>query len=182
MDSEFEKFRQKIVSLQSDLSEFRIDFLDRYAFKDFVDRLRNEMDIMTELCITGYFSETIRSKLEKITGFCKVKLICPELSQSKRDLRNLEALQKLSRVGAEIKFHHRMHARFLVAHNPEAPQFSGLLVIGSFDFNTDGLSLERYDAGIKTRNPDLVKSALKLFEKIWNDSSSVPLDKAFPAS
>lgn len=182
MDSEYETFRKKIISLQSDLSEFKIDFLDRYAFKDFVERLRFEMNIMTDLCITGYFSETIRSKLEKISGLCKVKLICPELTKSKRDIRNLEALQKLSRVGVEIKFHHRMHARFLVAHNPNAPQFSGLLVIGSFDFNTDGLSLERYDAGIKTRNPDLVKPALKLFETIWNDSSSVPLEKAYPVS
>jgi hypothetical protein len=47
---------------------------------------------------------------------------------------------------------------------------------------TRTLSLERYDTEIITENPDLVKSAFKLFKEIWNDSSSVPLDKAFPAS
>jgi hypothetical protein len=31
---------------------------------------------------------------------------------------------------------------------------------------------ERYDAGIMTRNPDLLQSAIDFFQKVWNDSES----------
>lgn len=34
---------------------------------------------------------------------------------------------------------------------------------------------EKDDAGIKTRHPDLVKSAVELFEQIWNETESIPL-------
>jgi len=33
------------------------------------------------------------------------------------------------------------------------------------------MGLERYDAGIKTSHPDLIESAVKFFEEIWNESS-----------
>ncbi len=118
-------------------------------------------------------------------------MICPQFpTQSRRDKKNLEVLKKLAdigikkthkgEVGVEIKINNRLHARFLVAYNPEAPKLRGLLLIGSFDFNVEGTSLERHDAGILTEHPDLVKSARNLFDDIWNDSSPIPLDKAFP--
>jgi hypothetical protein len=98
---------------------------------------------------------------------------------NRRDKQNLEVMRKLSEAGAEIKVNNRLHARFLVAHSPEFPGI-GLVVVGSFDFNKEGMSKERYDAGIKTRNPDLVGSALRLFEQIWNEPESLPLDKKYP--
>lgn len=36
---------------------------------------------------------------------------------------------------------------------------------------------ERYDAGIKTRHPDLVKSSIDLFEQIWNETESVTFEE-----
>jgi hypothetical protein len=39
---------------------------------------------------------------------------------------------------------------------------------------------ERYDAGIKTTHPDLIQSALKLFEEIWNDTESTPFSEKYP--
>jgi len=35
---------------------------------------------------------------------------------------------------------------------------------------------ERYDAGIKTRHPDLVKSAIELFQQIWDERESMSLE------
>jgi hypothetical protein len=52
--------------------------------------------------------------------------------------------------------------------------------MGSFDFNTEGMSKERYDAGIKTQNPDLVLSAVELFEQIWDEPESLPLNEKYP--
>ena len=54
-----------------------------------------------------------------------------------------------------------------------AEEWIGTLIIGSFDFNTECIGAERYDAGIKTSHPDLIKSAVNFFEGIWGES--IPL-------
>jgi hypothetical protein len=172
------------VNLQSDVSLFEAEFLDRDGFKRFADNLRKNVEAWHRICITGYFSETIRKSLESILKgrpHNKVRLICPHLDVKKvRDKKNLQALQKLARAGAEIKLNDRLHARFLVAYNPVAQhtylKYWGLLLIGSFDFNTECIGRERYDAGIKTRHPDLVESAIKLFEQIWDEPESISLE------
>jgi hypothetical protein len=176
MGEEWKKFKDKIIHLQSDLSPFQVDFLDRDSFKRFCDNLRSEVGSCREIYITGYFSETIRETLQEIAKVQSnlVRLICPEFPiKSQRDRRNLGALKKLAVAGAEIKFNNRLHARFLVANNPA---IGGLLVIGSFDFNTECIGRDRYDAGIKTRHPDLIKSAMNLFEQIWNEPESITLE------
>ena len=177
---EWEKLREKIISLKADLAPFEMDFLDRDGFKSFYDNLSSEVDGYKEVCITGYFSETIRETLQEIIKLRRhVRLICPEfLIKSKRDRKNLDTLRKLAKAGAEIKVNNRLHARFLVAHNPIIER--GLLIIGSFDFNTECIGRERYDAGVKTRHPDLVKSAVSLFDQIWNEPESILLNVKYP--
>ena len=91
----------------------------------------------------------------------------------RRDKKNLEALRKLSKAGVEVKFNNRIHARLLVAYT----KISGLLILGSFDFNTECIGKERYDAGIKTGHPDLIKSAIDFFEQVWTDSETQTLDQ-----
>jgi hypothetical protein len=174
--AEWEKLREKIVGLQSDIAPFKVDFLDRDSFKRFCDNL-DEIQEFNEICVTGYFSETIRGSLEKIIKIGRhVRLICPEFSLgSKRDRRNMEALKKLAGAGVEIKFNSRLHARLLVAFNAPAPQIRGLLILGSFDFNTECIGKERYDAGIRTTHPDLILSAIRLFEQVWKDSESTTI-------
>jgi len=180
MNSEFGEFRSDIANLVQQLDIFQVEFMNKYDFKKFADNLNGNLNVWNEICITGYFAETIREQLVRLAWHKKVKLICPKFeAETKRDKQNLEVLRKLSKAGVEIKVNDRMHARLLVAHNPESYQLRGLLIIGSFDFNADCLALQRYDAGIKTGHPDLIESALKLFEEIWNDSSSQTLEKAF---
>jgi hypothetical protein len=173
----YEKFRQKIVGLQSDWATFKVDFLDRDSFKDFFDYISRDVQNYPEICVTGYFSEVSRKMFENFIRLgLNVRLICQEFPPklSKRDRNNLEVLKKLVDSGAKIKVNNRLHARFFLAYKPE-PELRGLLVIGSFDFNTECIGQERYDAGIKTRNPDLVKSAVELFEQIWTETKSIPL-------
>ena len=109
-------------------------------------------------------------------------MICPEFPiESKRDRRNLQALKKLDKAGAKIKINDRLHARFLVAYQRElVPYWGGLLVIGSFDFNTECIGRERYDAGIKTEYPDLIEAAVKLFDQIWSEPESKLLSEKYP--
>jgi hypothetical protein len=179
----FEELMQRIVNLQSEVNLFKAEFLDRDDFKKFADNLRSNISAWHRIYITGYFSEAGRKSLEGILNISgtNIRLICPYLDVKKtRDRKNLQALKKLAGAGAEIKVNERLHARFLVAYNPVSGHSSidywGLLLIGSFDFNTECLGRERYDAGIKTRNPDLIKSAVKLFEQIWNEPESMPLE------
>jgi hypothetical protein len=179
----YEEFRKKIVDLQSDWQSFKVEFIDRDGFKRFADQLYDEVNEWTEVCITGYFSERIRKELERIIRLQgrKVRLICPEFSVDfKRDRKNLEALRKLASAGAQIKVCNRLHARFFVAYGPSQKGIKGFLVIGSFDFNTECIGLERYDAGIRTSNPDLVQSAVNLFNQIWNEPESLPLIERYP--
>jgi len=182
MGEEWNKFVQKIVHLQSDLPPFYIELLDTQDFKKQHDNLLHDVGSpYQKIYITGYFSETSRDTLEKIIKRPRiVKLISPDLNLNKpRERKNFQVLEKLAKAGAELRFNHRLHARFLVAHNPERSGMNmrGFLLIGSFDFNRDCIGLERYDAGIRTRHPDLVKSAVELFEKIWNTPESLTLEE-----
>jgi len=176
----YEKFRKKIVNLQSDWGKFKVEFLDRIAFKRFADNLFYEVKDFKEIYVTGYFSETVRDSLSKLAKIRNhnVKLISPEFSvRSKRDERNLQALKKLTSIRVAVKFNNRLHARLLVAYTPAFLEQGGLLIVGSFDFNTECIGLERHDAGIITKHPDLVKSAIELFEQIWNEPESILLEE-----
>lgn len=176
---EWKKLNERIRSLQFDIVQFNVQFIDRDSFKCFADNLSSEVGGYSEIFITGYFSEAIRDTLEKFAHTHKLKIISQEFEPSnKRDRKNLEVLRKICNAGAEVKVNNRLHARFLLAHSPEFPGL-GILIIGSFDFNTEGMSKERYDAGIKTKNPDLVLSARNFFNQIWNEPESVDLNKKY---
>lgn len=109
---EWEKLRMKIFGFQGDIAPFRVDFLDKEGFKVFCDNLTSTVSF-NEICITGYFSETIRDSLSKLLQTKRhIRMICPEFPlDSKRDRRNIEVLNKLSEAGAEVKINNRLHAR-----------------------------------------------------------------------
>jgi hypothetical protein len=95
-------------------------------------------------------------------------------------MKNLDVLRKLCKAGVEVKVNNRIHARFLVAHISGYHLTVGLLIIGSFDFNTECIGKERLDAGIKTKHLDLIKSAIQFFNEIWSTTESIPLDEKYP--
>ena len=110
-----------------------MDFIDINDFKKFADNLYGNTGLWKEICITGYFSKTIRKQLEEMAQFKKIKLIARKFETgSKRGKQNLVVLRKLTEAGVKIKVYDRMHARLLVAHNPRSTQLRGLLIIGSF--------------------------------------------------
>jgi hypothetical protein len=176
---EYGKFRDKIIGLQSDWGEFQVEFLDETSFKSLTDRLLDVVGGYTTIYITGYFSKAIEDQLTRLLAAHKIRLISPELTNDRKDQRNLEVMRKLVGKGAEIKINNRMHARFLVAHTPDFHK-RGIVILGSFDFNTECMGGERYDIGIKTTNPDLVESTIALFEKIWKEPESVNLLEKYP--
>jgi len=188
MESKWEEFRRQVVNLQRSLNLFKVEFVDRDGFKEFADQLYSKVGDYPAICITGYFSETIREQLDRVInyvrtrGFGGVRMICPYFPiKGKRDRSNLQSLRKLSETGAKVKVNDRLHARFLVAYSQSenSELMGGLLMLGSFDFNTECIGRERYDAGIMTKHPDLVNSAIRLFDQIWNDDQSKDLSKKY---
>jgi hypothetical protein len=164
-----------------------MEFLDREGFKRFSESLAGFAENHKEICITGYFSETIAKTLERILKMPDhhVRLLCPELDEKqKRDKKNLQVLRKFAVQGAEVKFNSRLHARLFVAYQrstlEKRSKWRGLVVVGSFDFNNECIGQERFDAGVKTTHDDLVQSAVQFFDKVWDDSDSLPLDKRYP--
>ncbi len=168
---EWKKLNDKITSIQAEMKKFGIEFLDGNSFKSFCDNLSSNLKHLNDICLTGYFSETIRTELENIASNRdhQVRLISTDFNLgSNRDKKNLKALMKLSKSGVEVRFNCSLRARLLIAKNP----LTSLLILGSFDYDTECVVTERYDAGIKTSHPDLVNSASDFFEKVWNDSKT----------
>jgi len=183
---EFNGLTNRLELWQSDLKKFRVEFFDSEKFRGFVNNLYNELDGFMEICITGYFSETIRNTLDSMARGSprrNIRLLSPMYdpeSKRRRDKQSLNTLRKLGEAGVKVKLNDRLHARFLVAFNryhKQPPKVGGFLVIGSFDFNKEGFAAERYDAGLKTQHPDLVQSAMEFFEKVWKDHDSQALDE-----
>ena len=108
----------------------------------------------------GYFDQVMLDKLIPIAK--KIKIISPDKAiQTKR---NKDALERISKAGAEVKLHPMLHARIFCAPN------RNFLIIGSGDIQTDCFGGTRYDAGIWSNYPELIKDAIKFFNKVWEES------------
>ena len=95
--------------------------------------------------------------------------------------KNLALIFFVSRTGERISLGIGMKVAhyFLVGF---VLLFSGFVILikrrratrmGFFNFNTECRGRERHDATTKKRHPDLLESAKKLFEQIWNEQESI---------
>jgi hypothetical protein len=85
--------------------------------------------------------------------------------------------------GIEIRVNDRIHTRLFIGYSDRDlnTDSNGVLLLGTFDFNKEGLSEDKINAGILTRHPDLVKSARELFERVWEEKiDTKPLNEAYP--
>ena len=174
----------KLVSdankISTNLLGFRVDFFDEAKFKKFANTEMGSLcQTFEEICISGYFSEGFAKKiipnLKSLNT--KVRIITTEHSKRPNDLKNLASLRKIQDAGAEIRVNIRTHFRMFLCRSAT----QGLLVLGSFDFNKEGMNEERRDVGIRTCHPDLVESVYDYFNSVWNDvRDCVPLDEMYP--
>ncbi len=179
--SRFSKLINDANNISKDILGFRVSFYDEALFKKFVNRdVGSLCQTFDEICITGYFSDGIAKIITKsLKGLStRVRIITQEHNLSrKNDKRNLASLRKIQDAGVKIRVNHRTHFRMFLCKS----KTKGLLVLGSFDFNKEGMNEERRDAGIYTTHPDLVESAFEYFNNVWNDEhDSKPLDEAYP--
>jgi hypothetical protein len=194
----WEETHSKLEAINSELCrKCKIIFMDDQRFNSFLDHLkginRTEFDSNFSFIqcnffdIIGYFSEGMgKILLQHLEGYkdCKIRLISPELKTDQRqDRLNLNALRKMQAKGIEIRVNDRIHTRLFIGYydrdlNTVSNQ---VLLLGTFDFNREGLSQDKINAGILTRHPDLTKSARELFEKVWEEKiDTKPLSEAYP--
>jgi hypothetical protein len=126
-----------------------------------------------EIHIMGYFDHESLDKLKEVlAGGGKVKIIYPELTSSKQDRGNLDALRRIEESGADIKIHPMLHARIFYLSRDGQPWGA---VVGSGDIKSDCLGGRRFDAGIWSNYPDILKSVADFFSRVWNDKGAMKL-------
>jgi hypothetical protein len=192
----WKEFRSKLEASNNELGKFNVVFMDDQRFSSFINHLKgikSEFDYQYSVrqCnffdIIGYFSEGMgKVLLQHLEGYkdCSIRLITPELKPEQRqDRLNLNALRKMEANGIEIRVNERIHTRLFLGYSDRDlnKDSNGVLLLGTFDFNKEGLSEDKINAGILTRHPDLVKSARELFERVWEEKiETKPLSEAYP--
>jgi hypothetical protein len=114
--------------------------------------------------IMGHFDQVILNKLIPIAK--KIKIISPSDTLSRK--KNKDALERLSKAGAEVRLHPMLHARVFCVPK------SRFLIVGSGDIQTDCFGGSRFDAGIMSNYPQAIDDAVKFFENVWSESSPFP--------
>jgi hypothetical protein len=169
---------------------FDVAFIDAKGFRKHIqDIMRNfgTMDFMrgtmhrklySNIDVTGYFSEGAHDLFCECTKIGTIVRLLTRREKMGQDV--FDTLKTMQKVGVQIKVNDKMHGRLFLSYNIERdPNNNNELVLGSFDFNKEGLTADRRDFGIITRNPDLIDAAKKSFESVWNEPSSRDLPEKF---
>lgn len=139
--------------------------------------------------ISGYFDESIFEPINTIAERVQtlensnIKLLTHELNLNKsRDKKNFDTLKKLNENKIiECRINVRNHSRFLLQYNELKSMHKGYLIIGTFDFNKEGVGGTRRDSGIFTRNSEILKQTKEYFFKCWeNTHDSHPINEYPP--
>lgn len=181
MQTKFNELRAQLDHIKKDLLGFNVEFYDEARFKSYInDHFDSLLGSYQSVNITGYVSEGFaKIVLKNPMKANKIRLITQRLNlKMANDRKNLESLRRLYDAGAEIRVNQRVHCRMLLCRNRE---HKGLLILGSFDFNKEGMNEERRDAGIYTTHPDLIESAFTYFNKMWEDKyDTKPFNELYP--
>ncbi len=184
-------FRHEIRDLSraiQKLARFNVDFIDETGFQSFIRELPKTLRDYDNFCMAGYFSEAfVQPLIKQRKGLrARIRVLSPELNlKQRRDRNNLKALRKLQDEDIEVKIHSRLHCRMLLAYSHRdiggIPEAYGHVILGTFDYNDEGVNASKRNAGIKTMNPDLLKSAIKYYDELWEEfRDTKSLDEMYP--
>lgn len=177
LNTSFTTLYNRLLTIIEDKESLKPVFVESsYEKKDFQKRINKILHTLlhdtpsktpSQVLIMGYFDQAVLKELMEIVRNKKrqVKLISPELSGSRHDQVNREALMKLQEVGGEIKKNKMLHSRIFLVEKP--PQ----VMIGSCDLKSDCLGGRRYDATVWSDHPELVKCTKEFFQRIWDRSN-----------
>ena len=168
--SSFTEEIAKIVEVSQRLSTFQAHWMTFEDFEHHVDRMKNYFAMYKEIWITGHFSYNFARKLH---GLCKKYPNCDIRILSinpKGNQNNLRALKKLKEDGAKVKIHPALHARIFIGYNEETSLWQ--TIIGSYDYNREGISGENINASISSKDINVVQQARGFFSNLWNSTEA----------
>jgi len=176
-----DEWRTEIGRISEDvlaLTKFHVSFWTEAEFNNFIDNMKHHIETYLHIWFMGYFDNSFVKKIEKYyTGPHVERIDMRVLSLPfKKDTlgkKNKTVLEKLSRIGVEVKLREHLHGRMMLLL-PEMGVRSEV-VIGSFDFTKESFSGEKTNVGIHTTHPDIVASAKALFDQIWKSDDTVTL-------
>jgi len=179
MSSEWQKDLGKAIEQIEALHKYNVRFLKVASFIKYIERLNVLSSTFQKIMLMGHFdnafTEIVGECYPLHSSICEVRVLSHRFNKGAKDDPNRRALEALADMGVIVKVNVDAHARMFIGFH-ERPYVSELL-LGSFDFNRDGLSRHKVNAGIITKNPDLVREAVDFFEKIWARKGSVPLEE-----
>jgi len=175
------KIFKDISGISSLIERFRVDFIDEQEFLKFFAHLKDPSrpGVLNDayrivlphkagsgfnprfIYLTGFLGTQIRDLLCAASAYCQIKVIS-------RYNRPAAVLREMAEKGIKVGVNKNAHGRLFIAYGDRNHLEEGLLILG-FDFDKEGLSGERKDAGIITKHPDLMQSAIDFFERIWDD-------------
>jgi hypothetical protein len=173
---------RRLVGLQMSKDYLRPRFVEsspaQRSFVELIDQILQSILQSgfgkVELWIMGYFDQARIDKLKPILAKgATVKIISPELKVQGPDRSNLDALRRMKKNGAEVRIHPMLHARIFYAYRDGTSE----VIIGSGDIKSDCLGGKRFDAGIWSDNPDVVRSTVDFFTRVWEDDETKKLDE-----
>ena len=156
---------QNAIDEMMKLNRYKVRLLTDRDFINHIDRMEDHFRSYDEIWLSGYFSNAFNKKVKGLhekyerVDF-RILAIDPKSNKS-----NQEALEELFAMGAKVRIHPNLHARLSIMYNLAAE--SGQLIIGSYDYNREGLSGENENIGIWTENPELIDNARNRFEHLW---------------
>lgn len=128
----------------------------------------------TEILITGYFDHAIVDRLKEILAQKgKLKLISPTGKQKGGGQHNLDALYRIEEKGGDVRVHPMLHARIFYLIRDNQPWG---VIIGSGDLKSDCLGGRRFDASIYSNHPEIIKSTIDFFNRVWKDRGTKKLN------
>lgn len=134
-------------------------------------RLRLDSSAEGQIYIMGYFDHVL---LNSLSHYAKsIKIISPQRENSNhkpsRKLeKNEDALGRIAKMGAEVRLHPMLHARLFCV------PIEKFLIVGSGDIQTHCFGGTRFDAGIFSNNPDVIKQAMDFYNRVWEESELLP--------
>lgn len=72
--------------------------------------------------------------------------------------------------GAKVRIHKTLHARLFIGYNKDTDTM--MVIIGTYDYNREGISGENINAGIYSHDTELVLRARTFFLEQWDSSDA----------
>jgi len=152
------------------LSRFRARWYPYESFRKFIEQMETHFKTYKEIWLTGHFSNSFARRIEglpsKLPG-CDFRVLSIDTTNKK----NLEALKIIKKEGGKVKIHKTLHARMFIGCNEDTDTMC--LIIGTYDYNREGISGENVNAGLYTSNPEIIKRAKDFFLAQWNSAQDI---------